>query len=142
MGFLLTLTRRTNRNHTCHDLAPRIQHAVSIQHEEGTLSSSPKSNKLVKVFRRQALHISILLCNLLPQATGNPKNNGSFFHLTRRLEQFALEENSASNLVLVRILVHRPDVQRLVDGNTKKSQRNVQLLSWRGAHLHRLFVQA
>jgi hypothetical protein len=77
---------------------------------EGVSSTSPKSNNFVKVFRRQALHISILLGNLFPQATGNSKSNGGFLGLARRLEQFALEESGASNLVLVYTRINRPDV--------------------------------
>lgn len=47
-------------------------HSCTGQNEMKTGSStSPKCNNLVKVPRRQVLHVSIFLENLFPQTTGN-----------------------------------------------------------------------
>lgn len=55
------------------------------------------------------------------------KSNESFLHPAHRLEHFPLEKSSASNLVLVRLRIEGPEIQRYVNEGTvkKTSQRNV-----------------
>jgi hypothetical protein len=118
---------------TCQVISPSLSlqeiklvphsHSLAVHKVKGSHQRAQNATIFVKVFRRQALHISILLGNILPQATGNSKSNRRFLSLARRLEQFALEKSGASNLVLVYTRINRPDVQCPVDHGTRKSEK-------------------
>lgn len=89
--------------------------------------TSPKGNELIKITHGQGLPISIVIDDLLPQASCNLQGDGRFLPLARRLEQLTFEEGCARDLVLVRARVDCPDVQRRIDRVTSaQSQSDIR----------------